>query len=366
MHTRKGEQRSDGRSEGGSNRGRGRHPSRGCEQALRRHDGGGRPHAVDTARELLRDARPVRLRQDHDAADDRRVRGPDRRPRLPRRLGRHQPPALQARRQHRLSVLRAVPPSDRREERRVRPRAQEGRQGRGDQARQRRARARPARPPGQAQARPALRRPAAARRTRARARQPAPRAAARRAARRARPAAAQAAPDRTQADSAGRRHYVRARDARPGRGHDHGRHDRGDERRQDRAGGLGDRPLRAPPHGIRGQLPRDLEPDRGEGGRQATTSRPTTARSSMFPTCEQTSGEVRVGVRPEKITLVPADEAVPDGIERAQGNDRRRRVPRRLDPVRDQGRRRRGAQRLRPEHRRLRSRRRSPWAGRCS
>ena len=86
--------------------------------------------------------------------------------------------------------------------------------------------------------------------------------------------AAQAAPDRTQADSAGRRHYLRARDARPGRGHDHGRHDRGDERRQDRAGGLGDRPLRAPPHGVRGQLPRDLEPDRGEGRRQAARRDP--------------------------------------------------------------------------------------------
>ena len=145
---------------------------------------------------------------------------------------------------------------------------------------ERRARARPARPPGQAQARPALRRPAAARRARPRARQPAPRAAARRAARRARPPAAQAAPDRAQADSAGRRHYLRARDARPGRGHDHGRHDRGDERRQDRAGGLGDRPLRAPADGVRGQLPRDLEPDRREGGRHASTSRPTTARSS--------------------------------------------------------------------------------------
>ena len=51
----------------------------GVTQALRRHDGGRRPHAVDPARELLRDARPVGLRQDDDAADDRRVRGPDRR-----------------------------------------------------------------------------------------------------------------------------------------------------------------------------------------------------------------------------------------------------------------------------------------------
>ena len=50
---------------------------------------------------------------------------------VPRRQRRHPAPALQARRQHRLPVLRAVPAPDRREERRVRPRAQEGRQGRG-------------------------------------------------------------------------------------------------------------------------------------------------------------------------------------------------------------------------------------------
>ena len=217
---RKGGQWSDGRSEGGSNAGRGRHPSRGCYETLRRHDGGRRPHAVDPARELLRHARAVRLRQDDDAAHDRRVREPDRGPRLPRRLGGHQPSALQARRQHRLSVLRAVPAPERREERRVRPRAQEGRQGRGHASARGRARARAARPPRQAQAGPALRRPAAARRARPRARQPPARAAARRAARRARPAPAQAAADRAQAHSAGHRHHLRARDPRSGRGHD--------------------------------------------------------------------------------------------------------------------------------------------------
>ena len=51
----------------------------GVTQALRRHDGGRRPHALDPARELLRHARPVGLRQDDDAADDRRLREPDRR-----------------------------------------------------------------------------------------------------------------------------------------------------------------------------------------------------------------------------------------------------------------------------------------------
>ncbi len=142
---RKGERRSERRSEGARHAGRGRHPSGGCNQALRRHDGGRRPHALDPARQLLRHARPVGLRQDHDAADDRRLREPDVGPRLPRRRRGHQPAALQARRQHRLPVLRAVPAPERREERRVRPRAQEGLQGRGPQARVRRARARPAR-----------------------------------------------------------------------------------------------------------------------------------------------------------------------------------------------------------------------------
>ena len=72
------------------------------------------------------------------------------------------------------------------------------------------------------------------------------RAAARRAARRARPAPAQAAADRAQAHPAGRRHHLRARDARPGGGHEHGRHDRGHERGPDRAGRIGRRPLRGP------------------------------------------------------------------------------------------------------------------------
>ena len=116
-----------------------------------------------------------------------------------------------------------------------------------------------ARPVRQAQAGAALRRPAAARRARPRARQPPARAPARRAARRPRPAPAQAAPDPAQADPAGGRHHVRARDARPGGGHEHGRHDRGHERGQDRAGGHRVRPLRAPADRVRRQLPRRLQ-----------------------------------------------------------------------------------------------------------
>ena len=124
---------------------RGGHPSRGRHQALRDDHGRRRPDALDRARRVLRHARPVGLRQDDHAADDRRLRGPDRRARRSRRRGRHRAPALQARRQHGLPVLRAVPAPQRRAERRLRPRAQEGRQGRGPRARRRDARARAAR-----------------------------------------------------------------------------------------------------------------------------------------------------------------------------------------------------------------------------
>ena len=104
----------------------------GVTQALRRHDGGRRPHAVDPARELLRHARPVGLRQDHDAADDRRVRGPDR-----RAASSSAAPTSPSTRPYKRDVntvfqsYALFPHLTRREERRVRARAQEGLQGRG-------------------------------------------------------------------------------------------------------------------------------------------------------------------------------------------------------------------------------------------
>ena len=79
--------------------------------------------ALDPARRLLRAARPLGLRQDDDAAHDRRLRGPHRRARVPRRRRRHRPPAVPPRRQHGLPVLRAVPAPRRRAQRRLRPRA---------------------------------------------------------------------------------------------------------------------------------------------------------------------------------------------------------------------------------------------------
>ena len=276
------------RSVGCAAGGRGaRHQARTGHEAVRRHGRRGLARPGDAARRLLRPARPLRLRQDDHAADDRRLRGPDRGPRVPRRRGRHRVPALPPRRQHGVPVLRAVPPPERRAQRRVRPRAQEGLQGGGPHAHRRGARSRPAREVRQAQARPALGRPGAARRARPRARQPAAGAAARRAARRARPAPAQAAPDRAQAHPAGHRDHVRARHARPGRGDVDGRHDRRHARGPDRAVRLRVRPLRAAAHRVRGQLPRRLEPDRRQARRAPTAgsppSRRTTARSCTSP-----------------------------------------------------------------------------------
>ena len=90
----------------------------------------------------------------------------------------------------------------------------------------------------------------------------------------------------------------------------HGRHDRRDARRPDRAGRRRRRPLRAPPHGVRGELPRDLQP-RSTASSAATTaasppSRRTTARacrSRPTASARTTADSIRVGVRPEKITL---------------------------------------------------------------
>ena len=70
---------------------------------------------------VLHPARPVGLRQDDDAADDRRLRGADRGRGPDRRRRRRRAAAAQAADQHRLSELRAVSPPERRRERRLRP-----------------------------------------------------------------------------------------------------------------------------------------------------------------------------------------------------------------------------------------------------
>ena len=69
---------------------------------------------------------PVRLRQDDDAARDRRLRAAGRGQRRARRQGRLEAAAVRARRQHGLPGLRALPAHDRAGERRVRAAGEEG------------------------------------------------------------------------------------------------------------------------------------------------------------------------------------------------------------------------------------------------
>ena len=98
------------------------------------------------------------------------------------------------------------------------------------------------------------------------------------------------------------RHHVRPRHARPGGGDDDGRHDRGHERRQDRAARPAGGALRAAGDGVRrraSSAPRTCCPARS---RARTRSASTTARSSVRPSNGR-SGKVAAGVRPEKITI---------------------------------------------------------------
>ena len=83
---------------------------------------GRRPHRPRGPQgRVLQPPRPVRLRQDDDAADDRRVRAADVGPDRARRPGRHLAAAVPAARQHGLPELRAVPAPDDLGERRLRP-----------------------------------------------------------------------------------------------------------------------------------------------------------------------------------------------------------------------------------------------------
>src|SRR6185503_18356756 len=252
-------------------------PARGCREGVRRPAGRRRHLARDPARLVLRAPRPVRLRQDDDPADDRRLRGGDVRADPPRRPRRRRPAAVQAGRQHGLPELRALPPHDRCRQRRVRARAEAHAEGGGQDARRRDPRARRSRRARGSQAAPALRRPAAARRARAGDREQPARAPARRAARRARPEAAQADAARAETHPERGRHHVRPRHARPGGGDDDGRHDRRHERRTDRAARDAGRALRAAAQRIRGRLPRQVEPARGDDHRR----RPDPARRRL-------------------------------------------------------------------------------------
>ena len=88
-----------------------------------------RPHRPrGPGRRVLQPPRSVRLRQDDDAADDRRLRGADVGPDRAPGPGRDLAAAVQAQRQHGLPELRALPAPDDLRERRLRP-APQGRQG---------------------------------------------------------------------------------------------------------------------------------------------------------------------------------------------------------------------------------------------
>ena len=89
-------------------------------QALRRADGGRRHRPGHRRGRVLHHARPQRLRQDDDPADDRRLRGRHRRPPGHRRREHAGDPAPQAPHQHRLPELRALPAPLRQGERRLR------------------------------------------------------------------------------------------------------------------------------------------------------------------------------------------------------------------------------------------------------
>ena len=194
---------------------------------------------LDRRRRVLLAARPVGLRQDDDAAADRRVRAADV-GRDPARRRRHRAhAAAQAAGQHGVPELRAVPAPHvednvayglrRQHGSRKAEIASGGSATAIDAGAARRARA--------AQARAALGRPAAARRARARARARTRRccSSTSRSARSTRSCARRCSIELT-THAAGGRHHVRLRDARPGRGAHDDRPARGDGQRPGRAG----------------------------------------------------------------------------------------------------------------------------------
>ena len=212
----------------------------------------------------------LRLRQEHRAPDARRARGdhegtdPDRRP------GREQRRPGVARHRDGLPVVRPLPAHDRVRQPRLRP-AQHGRA----EARDRRPRAACDGDPaderaGQAEAQAALRRSAATRGARPRDRARAEGVPDGRAALEPRRKASRRDPGRDPEASGPPRHHDDLRHARPGRGDDDGRPDRGHERRSPAAGRDARGGVHESPERLRGgvhRLARD-EPRAGAAGRR--------------------------------------------------------------------------------------------------
>ena len=300
---------------------------------LRRlHRGGSRDAGAGPRRVRLA-ARPLGLRQDHDAADDRR---------LPRPHGRHHragrardlgarpfAAAREARHVDDLPVIRDLAEHDGGRERRLRPRGAppaapgDPRQGRPHPGRG--AHAPPPRPlPGRAVGRPAAARGAGAGH-RGAARRPAARRAAQQ------PRRQPPRGDALRDPSPARRvpHHDRLRDPRPGGGHGDLRPHRGDERRAHRTGGRATRALRAAAYALRRRLHRPHELPRGRGARRRRRLR------RLRDPARALRGRRRAGRPPD--VLAPAAERPPAppaaaGLRSrgaAAGPRRAARVPRR-------------------------------------
>ncbi len=104
-----------------------RHPTRPRPQVVRRLRRGRARQLRHRAGRVLRHARPVGLRQDDDAEDDRRVRAADVGQGAAQRRRRQPRAAVQAQRQHGLPAVRAVPAHDGCRQRPVRAEVEEDR-----------------------------------------------------------------------------------------------------------------------------------------------------------------------------------------------------------------------------------------------
>ena len=252
---------------------------------------------LDPRKRVLHAARAVRLRQDHAAAADRRLRLPDRGRDPALRRGHRAAAAVQAAGQHRVPELRAVPAHDRR----ARISASAWRCSASRRPRSRRASTamlklvqmeelrnrRTSQISGGQQQRVAL----------ARALAPQPEgAAARRAAVGARLQAAQGDADRAEAAAARDRHHLHLRHPRPGRGADHVGPHRGDVDGQDPAGRPPARHLRPAGRALRRRLHRRDQFPEGRWSAAADGAAPR-ARSRPAP---RSSATLPAGSQPER------------------------------------------------------------------
>ena len=233
--------------------------------------------------------------------------------RLPRRPGRDHASAVQARREHGLPVLRPVPAPQRVREHRVRPPRKKVEKGEIDQRVKDTMKLVDLVGFEQPQAAADVGRAAAAGRAGPGAGEPPQGAPAGRAAGRARPEAPQADAARAQAHPAGGRHHVHLRDPRPGRGHDDVEPPRGDASRARSSRSARPRPSTSRPatEFVAGFLGASNLLD-GEVAGTSERSDATIALAGRLVsptkrTACRAGPKVRVGVRPEKIHIVPAE-----------------------------------------------------------